>query len=317
MRFGRRFNPRARAGRDRHSGEDSYRHHGFQSTRPRGARPGEHVCCILVHRFQSTRPRGARPRESPTVKIWRCVSIHAPARGATRRHLYRRRGKRGFQSTRPRGARPRRRPPRQRGRAVSIHAPARGATQLVGHARTATPGFNPRARAGRDPLKEPIRDRAAIVSIHAPARGATRRFARDCGRTSCFNPRARAGRDNFNSGYIVLGPAFQSTRPRGARPRPNVTRWTPTWVSIHAPARGATMRQRRDSLKDYSFNPRARAGRDQVILLSSSSLDGFNPRARAGRDYQRDDSSTTDIKVSIHAPARGATGKHDLFTVIS
>ena len=54
-------------------------------------------------------------------------------------------------------------------------------------------------------------------------------------------------------------------------------------VSIHAPARGAT-RKGTTILSEYSFNPRARKGRDlspQPLLLLSS--------------------------VSIHAPARGAT----------
>jgi len=61
---------------------------------------------------------------------------------------------------------------------------------------------------------------------------------------------------------------FQSTRPRGARLAATIT---PTLisVSIHAPARGATL----DCLYYFtfpSFNPRARAGRDFsfVYLLS-------------------------------------------------
>ena len=54
-------------------------------------------------------------------------------------------------------------------------------------------------------------------------------------------------------------------------------------VSIHAPARGATlMLKRKFSFK--SFNPRARAGRDESISI--------------GEWIDR---------VSIHAPARGAT----------
>jgi len=56
----------------------------FQSTRPRGARPPRknqlHACAL----FQSTRPRGARPQAGRLLTLDLPVSIHAPARGATR-----------------------------------------------------------------------------------------------------------------------------------------------------------------------------------------------------------------------------------------
>ena len=100
----------------------------FQSTRPRGARLRDIRYNQDRPRFQSTRPRGARrqikpdrfivmPCFNPRAREGRDsrghnlpaplpnVSIHAPARGATRD----RRGDavlRMFQSTRPRGARP-------------------------------------------------------------------------------------------------------------------------------------------------------------------------------------------------------------------
>ena len=78
------------------------------------------------------------------------VSIHAPARGATRCPTF-------------------------CGRAlwVSIHAPARGATPPTQNAGRRAEGFNPRAREGRDVPPVPWRRGAWIVSIHAPARGAT------------------------------------------------------------------------------------------------------------------------------------------------
>jgi len=56
------------------------------------------------------------------------VSIHAPARGATSKHLTV-----DIESL-----------------GVSIHAPARGATILGQHTHSNTHGFNPRARTGRD-----------------------------------------------------------------------------------------------------------------------------------------------------------------------
>ena len=122
-----------------------------------------------------------------------------------------------FQSTRPRGAR----------------------RQGLG-SRCACSCFNPRAREGRD-ISADGDARLYAVSIHAPARGATcgdyesggvgmsfnprAREGRDRGVAwctsdrACFNPRAREGRDT------LIGGLFQGGLP----------------VSIHAPARGATV----------------------------------------------------------------------------
>jgi len=52
--------------------------------------------------------------------------------------------------------------------------------------------------------------------------------------------------------------------------------------------------------------PRARAGRDWLILLAAVIFFGFNPRARVGRDCH-DMGYDLDGYVSIHAPAWGAT----------
>ena len=149
----------------------------FQSTRPRGARRSQarqktsmrrgfnpraregrdvrkHALSLIIKRFQSTRPRGARRVCRGDAGRVQPVSIHAPARGATRATSIR------WPLTR-----------------VSIHAPARGATltaELGGDRRVfqstrprgARPGsrlleavcrrFNPRAREGRDRRTAPI-----------------------------------------------------------------------------------------------------------------------------------------------------------------
>jgi len=61
----------------------------------------------------------------------------------------------------------------------------------------------------------------------------------------------------------------------------------PDGVSIHAPARGATI----------------------LIPVSVPVRDSFNPRARTGRDLTLDHVLNNGSKVSIHAPARGATNE--------
>ena len=99
-----------------------------------------------------------------------------------------------------------------------------------------------------------------------------------------FNPRAREGRDSPVMSYFWAISQFQSTRPRGARRDLFATGMPVTLVSIHAPARGATLRSMLKGTVVSRFNPRAREGRDPLPLVCPSSATSFNPRAREGRD---------------------------------
>ena len=82
----RRFNPRARVGRDAGTAEIIIAKQRFQSTRPRGARLYAKRLNVPPSEFQSTRPRGARPKGVLQIVERLDVSIHAPAWGATRLH---------------------------------------------------------------------------------------------------------------------------------------------------------------------------------------------------------------------------------------
>ena len=123
---------------------------------------------------------------------------------------------------------------------------------------------------------------------------------------------------------------FQSTRPRGAR------QFGALDVGVHevfqsTRPRGARrfLLQRRYILAG-SFNPRARVGRDPGIDCSGikvigfqstrprgarrwatrpthTGVNSFNPRARVGRDFVGPLLLQRQRKVSIHAPAWGAT----------
>ena len=183
------------------------------------------------------------------------VSIHAPVRGATDELFDSLRRRSSFN---PRARTGRDPGPRQNPAIpVSIHAPVRGATYA-----------------------QSVDDASDDVSIHAPVRGATdrciarvrlppvvvsitrpygaRRYPRYGAPTEHrltsvgFNPRARTGRD-----LVSESETFQSTRPYGARPIPGSRslRFQSTrpygarrdsdsqvssYVSIHAPVRGAT-----------------------------------------------------------------------------
>ena len=144
--------------------------------------------------------------------------------------------------------------------------------------------FNPRPRAGGD------------------SRGHWRRLY-----PSCFNPRPRAGGDHSNTQWRGEIKGFQSTPPRGGRrlmypgsrvcgyvsihapargatpPRPRPRRPGP--VSIHAPARGATAGGRRGGVKE-------------AVSIHAPARGATCQRRGHYRGW----------RVSIHAPARGATG---------
>ena len=81
----------------------------------------------------------------------------------------------------------------------------------------------------------------------------------------------------------------------------------PQEVSIHAPARGATLHHDTTQISTMCFNPRARTGRDRLYRCQLRQSPSFNPRARTGRDRRKQPERYVQFAVSIHAPARGAT----------
>ena len=103
---------------------------------------------------------------------------------------------------------------------------------------------------------------------------------------------------------------------------------TPQIISIHAPARGATVSVVLGQWMYCDFNPRSRTGSDPPAWRTTKFSKYFNPRSRTGSDvtqfcfsYARinfNPRSRTgsdragakvifDSRISIHAPARGAT----------
>ena len=192
----------------------------FQSTHPRGVRPPAAWKWPRISWFQSTHPRGVRRAGHGAKQRGRCVSIHAPAWGATPLAVANLATRAMFQSTHPRGVRPHDlRDARQR-RIVSIHAPAWGATSNLSSPATPRlfqsthprgvrrrprekgppPGrsFNPRTRVGCDVTFSTVFEPALAVSIHAPAWGATDRGQQGHARRHGFNPRTRVGCDCFH-----------------------------------------------------------------------------------------------------------------------
>ena len=163
--------------------------------------------------------------------------------------------------------------------------------------------FNPRARAGRDP---PLATSPAGggVSIHAPARGATKRLSRRSLLILFQSTRPRGARPTTTTATAASN-MFQSTRPRGAR-RIDLVCFCVAIKFQSTRPRGARRPLRALEKPNSCFNPRARAGRDVSILCVFVWQSSFNPRARAGRDAHFEH-LRNQIRVSIHAPARGAT----------
>ena len=166
----------------------------FQSTPPHGGRPLRDGNVTTVVVFQSTPPHGGRRYVEPDMLALGCVSIHAPARGATLAAMgsaavagcFNPRPRTGgdtnpprrggfvawFQSTPPHGGRQLIVLTVIASIGVSIHAPARGATaEQHGGANRASVSIHAPARGATHGLT--LRLATIGVSIHAPARGAT------------------------------------------------------------------------------------------------------------------------------------------------
>ena len=120
------FNPRSREGSDLTTPVLISREQKFQSTLPRRERLHLHTQYLQCYKFQSTLPRRERLVLGRILVLEPGISIHAPAKGATKR-MSKSRCSKTFQSTLPRRER----------RQERIIPPASG-------------NFNPRSREGSD-----------------------------------------------------------------------------------------------------------------------------------------------------------------------
>ena len=100
-----------------------------------------------------------------------------------------------------------------------------------------------------------------------------------------FNPRAHAGRDHglqlsHYGGMVSIHAPMQGATFKKQQ-------WLDREkVSIHAPMQGATKQKTAAPGALCCFNPRAHAGRDDILGLEKYVQNSFNPRAHAGRDYK-------------------------------
>ena len=189
---------------------------------------------------------------------------------------------------------------------ISIHAPARGATNPHEINLQSSFDFNPRSREGSDAdvlfcvsiletisIHAPARGataksvgslKAVVISIHAPARGATLFTNSFQISTFDFNPRSREGSDKRERLITDEVQAFQSTLPRGERRRFNDDVKSSLVISIHAPARGATIK---------------------LLPSEANTIISIHAPARGATEVEI--TKARPVAISIHAPARGAT----------
>src|SRR5439155_5885781 len=126
-------------------------------------------------------------------------------------------------------------------RPVSIHAPARGATASVTSHHASVVEFQSTLPHGE---RRPQAVGGAILAVG-------------------FNPRSRTGSDSMVPvADSVVAKMFQSTLPHGERHAVVAPPVGVVCVSIHAPARGATVARRASTSERCCFNPRSRTGSD-------------------------------------------------------
>ncbi|RZB32344.1 MAG: hypothetical protein SRB2_04349 [Desulfobacteraceae bacterium Eth-SRB2] len=253
----------------------------FQSTLPHGER--QTFVSFRPDDTTSFNPRSRTGSDWAKTLVARMVqvSIHAPARGATRVQNAENKLATGFNPRSRTGSDER-------------------AFQCFGYASC----FNPRSRTGSD-LSDGKSGAECAVSIHAPARGATSVFL-------CEPEQTQVSIHAPARGATYCGPdwrgyrKFQSTLPHGER-RQEMTELSPDIsfnprsrtgsdlsdgksgaecaVSIHAPARGAT-RSRTPWDIERLFQSTLPHGERHLQPIHLAAPRRFNPRSRTGSDFR-------------------------------
>ena len=323
------FNPRSRGGSDVGTVEAQiHSFELFQSTLPRRERRNHVFVLITINQFQSTLPRRERRTAGPAssrnflfqstlprrerrdiLATWTYeVNFNPRSRGgsdAERMSTYT--PSTIFQSTLPRRERP---PTDQKENRTNLY-------------------FNPRSRGGSDQYVKDETDSGKEISIHAPAEGATKALQDILILVIYFNPRSRGGSDLTYRKEERPPDIFQSTLPRRERPCPLPLPRYPCSISIHAPAEGATQEicgktvyfkisihapaegatrsepeKSKTAQKFQSTLPRRERRYAECRVGIDSVFQSTLPR-RERQDKQME--LLEKYKISIHAPAEGAT----------
>ncbi len=260
----------------------------FQSTHPRRVRPNHLTQAPAPNEFQSTHPRRVRRVQSSPGNVVNWVSIHAPVKGATCLS--------GIQG----GWRGSFNPRTREGcdlavdfvccQLVSFNPRTReGCDLITGSAKWSPKSFNPRTREGCDSVekgsdtvrtsfnprtREGCDNSLGIevvtfgVSIHAPAKGATQygNLASTRYQFQSTHPR----RVRLNHEVDILSVIRFNPRTREGCDCSLLRLWLTSPVSIHAPAKGATLLVDSGRPLNPCFNPRTREGCDDYSCRSAA-----------------------------------------------
>ena len=164
--------------------------------------------------------------------------------------------------------------------------------------------FNPRSREGSDG-EVSLAIAISGISIHAPAKGATRTVPVPCSYHKNFNPRSREGSDTHVRSNCSLTLNF-NPRSREGSDKNIPCHQTHYLISIHAPAKGATLTFIISAHLSSDFNPRSREGSDAEGTLEDGAV-GISIHAPAKGATQFGIRVACGCDISIHAPAKGAT----------
>ena len=210
------------------------------------------------------------------------ISIHAPARGATRNTtIYGENTK--FQSTLPQGER------------LSL------AVALNGEAI-----FQSTLPQGERP-KRCLRITSQKQFQSTLPQGERPRTLTNCQSSFLFQSTLPQGERPF---LLITPLHLLNFNPR-SRKGSDAERWIKcvgiTSISIHAPARGATSRYPSIKIRAANFNPRSRKGSDRYLKCIWMIITKFQSTLPQGERPIMGPFSALASGISIHAPARGAT----------
>ncbi len=209
---------------------------------------------------------------------------------------------------------------------VSIHAPAWGATFFLllifslGRFQSTLPrgerrkkqgkhsikktGFNPRSRVGSDLLSLTTRLKTPLFQSTLP-RGERRLAESKSIIARSFNPRSRVGSDQLMMKVKPAYRKFQSTLPRGERRGFGCSALCSGTFQSTLP-RGERLNFDAMVKLEVKFQSTLPRGERQTASIRNEKNVCFNPRSRVGSDT-RLELRIRDLRVSIHAPAWGAT----------
>ena len=185
---------------------------------PRSREGSDSAVLALVpisSQFQSTLPRGERRYLNPRIVVNGTISIHAPARGATKEKSAPARIS-SFQSTLPRGERLYSGQYTCSSCAISIHAPARGATPLLYFFYIFHQFQSTLPRGERHGLFS-ICNIITVFQSTLPRGERLAQLVYLVDGVHYFNPRSREGSDWRRKRHLARSQKFQSTLPRGER----------------------------------------------------------------------------------------------------